>query len=322
MYWRCWRIANEDKFGMTDTDLLKRYLLGGLSEDEQTLIENECFTDVERLEELEAVENDLIDSYAHGGLLDSERQLFRLKYLNSPEQRSRVEFAHAFKKIAGRTERTIPEPKSRMWPLGMLFAGLYERPRTAFAAAAFLLVVVCGVSLFLQNRKLRAELHREQMALAELQRRHDISTQQLAALTKQAAEAASKTDGGTELAKVEPPELPGEPLTLTTGMLRGGEQDVRTLLLPLHRPSFRLQLVLPQNGRERETLDATIQTAEAHQPFFVEAGLSPVKGSAGRTVILRVPSKLIHAGYYSVSLYKGGTDLSGDPIDSYVFRAR
>jgi hypothetical protein len=308
---------------MNDAGLIKRYLLGDLQGEERTRFEDVYFSDTERFGELAAEEDDLIDSYVRDRMTESEQRQFEEQFLISPERSSRVDFAHTwYELLRQKRESSGKNPILRWWLPRALFEGTHGWPRVALATSGFFVAVVCGSLLLLQNRKLQIELKQARMASAELQQSHDVLARQLADLVKQSPNVVSKTGGGTELAKVEPPTLLGEPLNLAPGMIRGGKQDVPTLLLPLHKPSVQLQLLLPQDWREHETLDATIRTAEAHQPFFVEAGLSPATSPAERTVILRVPSKLIQAGYYSVSLYRGGADLSGDPIGAYIFRAR
>jgi hypothetical protein len=297
--------------------------LGDLQDEERTCFEDVYFSDTERFGELAAEEDDLIDSYVRDKMTESEQRQFEKQFLISPERSSRVDFALTWNELLRQKRESSGKNPILRWQLPRaLFEGTNWWPRIALATSGFVVVVVCGSLLLLQNRKLQIELKQAQMASAELQQSHDVLARQLADLVQQAPDVVSKPGGGTELAKVEPPSLLGEPLNLAPGMLRGGKQDVPTLLLPLHKPSVRLQLLLPQDGRERETLDATIRTAEAHQPFFVEVGLSPAKGASGRTDILRVPSKLIQAGYYSVSLYRSGANLSGDSIGSYIFRAR
>src|SRR5262249_60170329 len=67
-----------------------RYLLGDLSETEQTAVELEYLVDQEKFEEVWAAENDLVDRYVRGRLSRRERNLFERNYLQSPKHRERV----------------------------------------------------------------------------------------------------------------------------------------------------------------------------------------------------------------------------------------
>lgn len=128
----------------------------------------------------------------------------------------------------------------------------------------------------------------------------------------------------TELARVEPPPFPGESLTLTTEMLvRGdGQAKVPTVALPVRGSSVQLLLDLSKDGHERRTYVAAVRTAEDEEPVFTQENIRSTKGTGGPVVILHVPSKFIKLGDYTVKLYKRCTDVTGEAIYSYAFRAR
>ena len=79
--------------------ILIRYLLGGLSEDEQTQIEERAFQDREFSQRIQAVESDLIDDYVRGELSDGERERFESRFLASSERARKVEFAEALARV-------------------------------------------------------------------------------------------------------------------------------------------------------------------------------------------------------------------------------
>jgi anti-sigma factor RsiW len=81
-------------------ELIARYLLGDLSEQELTAVEDRAFSDRSYLEEIQSVESDLIDEYVRGELSDSERQLFETRFLTSAERRNKIEFARALATIS------------------------------------------------------------------------------------------------------------------------------------------------------------------------------------------------------------------------------
>jgi hypothetical protein len=307
---------------MTDSDLIKRYLLEELPEEERIRLEDEYFSDTGRFGELTAEEDDLIDSYIRGELSDSEQQHFARLYLNSPERRSRVDFARTLKDFIDlQTKSSPPKSASRWWSLGGFIDGAHGWPRFAFAAG-LVVVVACGTWLLTENHRLRTELNQTKAARAELQRSRDSLAQQIANLSKPAPESAPGTGRGPEIAQVELPPLPGESLTLSPGMVRSGEQKVPTISLPLHGPSVRLQLLLAQEDGEHGAFEAAVRSAEGQEPIFTMKGLRTTRGADGTIVLLRVPSSLIQPDDYTVTLYNSGSDLSGAGIGSYVFRAR
>src|SRR5262252_4422512 len=79
-----------------------RYLLGNLPESEEAAVEQEYFADPEKLEEVWAAENDLVDRYVRGRLSRGERELFEQNYLQSPKHRDRVAVARKLLEAADR----------------------------------------------------------------------------------------------------------------------------------------------------------------------------------------------------------------------------
>src|SRR5262245_52027211 len=75
-----------------------RYLLGVATEQEKTALEETLFKDPAALEEISAVEDELIDDYLSGELATDERSQFERAYFASPQRRERVEFARTLRK--------------------------------------------------------------------------------------------------------------------------------------------------------------------------------------------------------------------------------
>jgi len=76
-----------------DDDLMVRYLLGELAQEERIQFEEVCFADDQRFEELLAVEAELTDDYVRNDLVGLRRERFEKQLLNTPEGRYEVEFA-------------------------------------------------------------------------------------------------------------------------------------------------------------------------------------------------------------------------------------
>src|SRR5262245_14345184 len=69
---------------------LMRYLLGELSEEEKTRLEERFFAEDDYFAELLAVEDDLIDEYVQDALSPRERALFEQHFLVSSQRQRRV----------------------------------------------------------------------------------------------------------------------------------------------------------------------------------------------------------------------------------------
>jgi anti-sigma factor RsiW len=160
-------------------DLLTRYLLGELPEDERARVEDEAFADAEILAQLLAVENDLVDEYVRGELTGEARHRFERMFLNSAERRRKIAFAGALGRLdtaslgapsgataAAEAESTSPDttingPRADSAPssrLKHLFGSLARFPYTPqLSFAALVLILLIGGALFFVNRQRREE---------------------------------------------------------------------------------------------------------------------------------------------------------------------
>ena len=80
-------------------DLIVQYLLGELSENQQVELEDLAFQDAVLLNNITAVEHDLIDDYVAGQIRDGRRERFESHFLTSAERRNKVAFAKALKDV-------------------------------------------------------------------------------------------------------------------------------------------------------------------------------------------------------------------------------
>ena len=137
-----WTVTFQVETKSINEELIARYLLGDLSEEEQIRLEDLAFSDQDVLQEILAVESDLIDEYARGELSDSQRRQFEGRFLTSAERRQKVEFARAFAKVVpeSATERAFRPAAAGMstswWEsLKSLLSNLTPPVKFAMAAA-------------------------------------------------------------------------------------------------------------------------------------------------------------------------------------------
>ena len=129
---------------MTSDEAVRRYLLGQSPDDEAEALEARYFEDPEELENVRAVEAELLDAYVRGTLDPSERALVEHRYAETPALQERVAFARAL---------------SRAIPVGRARARAF-RPLLATAASTLLALAVTGLLVD------RARLTRRADALA------------------------------------------------------------------------------------------------------------------------------------------------------------
>ncbi len=77
-------------------NLIRRYLLGELTEADQAALEQELLIDRGKFDRVWAVENELIDSYVRGEMSRAYRERFEGHYLVSPLHRERAAIAESF----------------------------------------------------------------------------------------------------------------------------------------------------------------------------------------------------------------------------------
>ncbi|HEX5042760.1 MAG TPA: hypothetical protein VFV75_07625 [Candidatus Polarisedimenticolaceae bacterium] len=95
---------------MPDEAVIRRYLLGETSEEEGHALERGYFAQEERLDEVGAVEADLLEDYLAGRLPGPSRTRFETHYLRTPEHRRRLAMAralHAEARPAHRTRKVL-----------------------------------------------------------------------------------------------------------------------------------------------------------------------------------------------------------------------
>jgi hypothetical protein len=317
-------------------ELIARYLLGELTEEQQVEIEDRAFSDKEYLATITEVENDLIDEYVRGELSAAERQRFESRFLASAERRKRVEFARALRTVVsestGQEKKVVQRAATWSWreSLYAFLNGLNPAARLAFVAAMVLLVVGAAW-LFAETLRLRrqvTQLQAEnqsrqgfQQALDQERKRND----ELNARLDQEKQQREQTDESlrqlTETAEATNPAPPPviASLTLLPGLSRGGN----------HKPSLALsndaRLVRLQIGidpdEQYKTFAVELRTLAGRQVWNRE-NLTARTRRGTRAVGLTLPATVLKSGEYELRLR--GLTGGGNPEDVgfYYFNVR
>src|SRR5262249_4784431 len=160
-----------------EDDLIRRYILRELAEEEQQRVEERLMTDDTFFERLKIAEDELVDEYLGGELPRSERERFELSFLTTREGRQQVSFNTAFRQYvsaAAGANRAQPIPaRERPGALASLLAFLSAQSRFAALAMAAS-VVLLAFSAFLVIR-----LRHVQDQLDQLRASGQLNTQEL-----------------------------------------------------------------------------------------------------------------------------------------------
>jgi len=292
-----------------------------LPTEERDRIERRYFADEGGFEELGMAENELVDSYVRGELSEEEQRHFRLQYLSSPDRRAKVDFARSLSEAAiSASPHTIVRSRPTWLHRLLASAETSRLPRFALACTGLGIACVLLTFLVIQNRGLRQQLQRQGTENVRLRENQETLERQLAS-TKGAPSQTGTNERPEEQARVEQPSLPGTSLILRS-ILRGGTSAESVLSLPIRTKSINLRLVLEKDQRASGSLVAEIQQVGGHElPVTIGSpGISHEDG--GNSVLIDVPAKSIHEGYYIVTLYALGPDSIRNEVGEFSFRAK
>jgi hypothetical protein len=164
--------ADEQEFS---DQLLIRYLLGSLPEQEAERLDELSISDDAFAWRLSAVENDLVDAYARGEFSGGDLAQFKKSYLSSPKRLQKVQFAEALrsfeaKAAAAATQATRESMAPGSGPGGKTTEGSSPRrwfavPRLAlqwgFASGALVMLLAASY-LLIENTRLRKRTNEAQ----------------------------------------------------------------------------------------------------------------------------------------------------------------
>ncbi|MDQ3009440.1 MAG: hypothetical protein M3X11_01860 [Acidobacteriota bacterium] len=156
------------------------YLLGEMTDDEQTQFEMRYLADDTLFDQMLLVKQELIDAYVRDHLDAEAREKFERHFLATPEAQKEVAFAHALREKLNEPAREAPAKAQRSRWLGWLDS--WSVGEIGLAAAALLLVMIGSGWLLVQNRKLRHELSALHAERVNQLRRQEELQQQLAQL--------------------------------------------------------------------------------------------------------------------------------------------
>ena len=318
-------------------DLLVRYLLGALPEEEQVEIEARAFRDQQYLRNIQAVESELIDAYVRGELTLGERQQFEGRFFNSAERRRKVEFARALARVApefGVTEKKVkPAPAAAPVSWQSALAGFLRRlsPAAKYGlAAAALLVMIGGLWLIAESLRLRAQLaelraeqqsrERQQQALQqqvadEQAHREELATQ-LQREREDSQQLVAELQGKLAASATEPPPSAIVSLVLGPSLSRSSGAHPK-LALPQSARRVRIQVDLEPEDDYRSFRAAF--RGPGGELVWTQNDLPARARRAGRAVIMDLPARIFRAGRHELTL-KGVTgEGATEEIGYYYF---
>ena len=311
-----------------DGQVLTRYLLGVLPDDEAQRLDELSVVDDGFALRLQAAEHDLVDSYARGELSSETLQQFRSFYLKSPKRREKLAFAEALYarelKTAGASARLV-QSVAALRPAETHEASKRDSPRRifsiprltlqwGFAGAALAMVLVAG-ALFLEIGKLKREMIGADSERAAVEQRERGLEKQLSDQRAANAQTQDELD-----------RLRNEASRFNT------IKTIAVLLMPQTRGTSQPVSISVPNGIDALPVRLELESDEfpEYQVTLKEAGSDRIvwhatnlkAGAEGKnkSLAISIPSKGLKQQTYVVEA--SGIRAKGAPafISGYVFR--
>lgn len=289
---------------MRDEDeLLRQYLLGELSDEDQALLEARLLRDEDLFEETEAIETDLLEEHARGRLSTAQRTRIRRHLASSPGIRARLALVQELGTVAGETRSDRPVL------LGPWGRTNLTPPRARALAAAAMLVIGIG-SVWLATRTTPLPEEGEPMvesapAPPAPRVRPPAPPPEPAVIPDRIVQEEPAPQPAPEAAP-EPPTLVFQ-LALT--VLRGPEDSGRELRIPAG--TEQVEIHLPLSGEDEAYSSFEVVLVDGDNAELVRLkDLQPVRDGERAALILPVAARLLRAGRYSVEVYGDGEDLA------------
>lgn len=314
-------------------ELMIRYLLGQLPDEEQVRLEEQFFTDEETYQQLLALEDELRYDYATGELTPNERKQFQERFLVTPEDRKKLAFAGALiSQVAlpvSPAQPAVTAHASRSIPWRRQLSDLLnlQSPVVRYSLAGAVLVVALGAA-WLVSERFRTGVPRE-MAGREQQ------TQPPAGRSEQPTnEAPLNTPTPSQEVVVEqrPPQQ-SSPGVQANGEDRPVPAVATFLLTPgLVRDAGEPGQVVIQSGTDRIRLQLSLRRKSEHSRYravlrtldgvevWKRSGLSARQANAGQAVVAQLPAKLLAAGDYELVLQGATPGADYEDVAEYYFR--
>lgn len=271
---------------MRDDDLLRQYLLGELSDEDTELLEARLIQDKDLFERAEAMEADLLEEHAHGGLSIAQRTRIRRHLASSDASRSQMAIVRGIGKVTREEKR------------GRILTGPWgpvdlSSPRVrALAAAAMLTIAVLGAFI----GGIIVPLPQESEQIAEE-----------TPPPPPPPPPPGETPPPNQVAQVEPTPEPVLvatpapalfPFTLALTAYRGAEDGAKELRIPAGTEQIEIHLPLNPGDEASPSFIVVLRAADGTE-LIRRTDLLPVRSA----LVLPVEAKLLPPGRYSVEVY-------------------
>ncbi|MGH9767287.1 MAG: hypothetical protein ACREAB_07615 [Blastocatellia bacterium] len=309
---------------------IRRYLLGELSEAEQTAFEQELLADRGKFDEVWAIENSLIDSYARGEMSRADRDRFKSHYLTSALHRERVAIAELFLKDIDETVEDTVEVRETEPALSWrrrFLDSLRWQPVLGAALAMTLFLTIGAAWLFMEKTRLARQITNVQNEArterASLKRREQELALHKQELEKEIAGERQRSERlDAELERLRRSQQPTAPAFLSFLLTPAPMRDPNappppTIPLDVGRARLLMQL----DGGDYTSYQIRLQTVEGREILRSQSGMVSL-GKDQTFAELTVPSGKLAKGDYILILSGQTARGTLEEVDQYFFRVQ
>jgi hypothetical protein len=303
-------------------ELLIRYALGLLSEQEQERVEERMFSDREFFDRLLVVEDDLIDAYAGGRLSRDESERFEKYFLQTIGDRERVGFARELAAVVTRGARA-EKPGSRFKRLAAWREVIRNR-LVLIPVTSTILLALAGSWLLLETSRLNARLAEMRGEQAGKEREVQELEQQITEERRRSRELLEEIERERAGREIEDRARP-EPQSSTPGFLSfilrldavRDRSATTSLSIPNDAKQVRLDALFKTG--DYQSYRAELQTVEG-RALWQRDGLRQRKRGGDKSVSLSLPANVLSEGDYILIL--SGITTAGEEasVGEYYFR--
>lgn len=334
-------------------EMLRRYLLGDVSEEQQEAVEERLLQDDSIFEELLALEDELYFDYRQDRLNERERAAFEQKFLKTAEDKEKAIFAEAFLRATAEfaEEKNALISNSPNWLRSIAAFFDFSNRALQFGFAAIPVLLFLGaIGLFIQNtnkQNLTADLRNNQPQDLPLTSNSLRENNPERSLENEKPQAAPDEEQAQEdetrrpplepdiarhkqsAKKVSPPSKPPTQTppatrsiiatTLSPGLFtRSDGQGFQRVKLSRSAKNVPIRLLL-KNESDYKTYRASLKLLDDQIQIWTSADLILQRGDKNKRLSINIPANILRQADYEISL--SGTTANGETEDitSYYF---
>lgn len=282
----------------SDDELLRRYFLGEMSQEEAEELE-ERFGDDRFFELAEAVEADLLADAARGELALAERERVLKRLASSPQGRERLALARALNKAADEEKRATPNVVR--FPDRARASRRVAQWATAIAASLLMATGLAWYTFEKQNpshakppmHAEQTEGHRNPVPPPHREKRPVVAPVQPVPVPDPVAQKEERP-------VMEPVRPIGRAVLQLALSVQRGAETINELRLKPDVGVVELQLDVA-GFEDLESFDVTLRNQE-QDTIWQKSGLKPQSLNGGSALVLEVPAGKLVAGQYEVHI--------------------